>query len=138
MFNLIRRTQQWSVYPLISCFVGIWLLVVCQLCVASTDAVVESTELDGITSPCKQPVTNENDELTCCNVTSSCGDMALMADTSFSLPMMTELSSFDFPVFAINLSSQYKVPQITSTCSLYQDPESANILPIERFCVQLK
>ncbi|MFT5132361.1 MAG: hypothetical protein ACI9SC_000826 [Gammaproteobacteria bacterium] len=138
MLLFLRKTQQWSVYPLITCFVGAWLIVVSQFCVASINVESSAVEHGDTMSPCNLPVTDDKGRLPCCDESSPCGDMEMMTDDSISLPMLYEVSSFDFAFIAYNLPDQFSIPHTTSVCSLYHDPEGANLLPIERFCVQLK
>jgi hypothetical protein len=138
MFNLFRKTQQWSVYPLISCLLGAWLIVVSQFCVASVNDELESSEHIGVTSPCHVPVTSDIDGKSCCNDTPVCENMELTNDISSPLPVVYEVSSFDIPVFVHNLLNQFHIPDTTSEYPLYQDPDLVNLLPIDRFSVQLK
>jgi hypothetical protein len=138
MFSFFRNTQQWSVYPLVSCFFGVWLFVVCQNCVANANVVMDQGEHSDINSHCDAPATNNNDEHACCQESLLCDGIITLADASVPLPLINETSSIDLPVFAYNFPDRFYVSHTTSVCPPYQDPESATLLPIERFCVQLK
>ena len=136
MLNFFRTTQQWSVYPLLSCFLGTWLLVACQVCVAGTHASEPDATAD--LPPCHTPIVEEVDESGCCEEPQSCEGMAFEAMPSPLLPTAVDKLYDDVPVFVAKLHGSLHVQQTASTCFSYHDPEGAIVLPLERYCVQLK